>query len=155
MECKCKAVVGPQPSGGNLSFMQDGCSWPFHVNILRHRYVGPNTTLCLYYRSCGSTTPLNLRSTTPPLEPQPRLNHPNPAATPTTEVDYILFFYRIDPVLASLSNLKIAKISHFLRAQAIGHTQFGLVHRFAQRCPSPKRLRSLRFCGRKRGEVYH
>ena len=108
---------------------------------MRQRYVGPNTTLCLYYRSCGSTTPLNLRSTTPPLEPQPRLNHPNPAATPTTEVDYILFFYGIDPVLASLSNLKIAKISHCLRAQAIGHTQFGLVHRFVQRCASPKRLR--------------
>ena len=142
-------------SGGKLSFMQDGCSWPVHVNILRHRYVGSHTTLCLYHGGCGSTTTLNLQSTTPPLEPQPRLNHPNPATTPTTEVDYVLFFYGIDPVLASLSNLKIAKISHCLRAQAIGHTQFGLVNRFAQRCASPKRLRSLRFCGRKRGEVYH
>ena len=69
-------------SGGKLSFMQDGCSWPVHVKILRHRYVGSHTTLCLYHGGCGSTTPLNLQSTTPPLEPQPRLNHPNPAATP-------------------------------------------------------------------------
>ena len=106
-------------SGGKLSFMQDGCSWPVHVNILRHRYVGSHTTLFLYHGGCGSTTPLNLQSTAPPLEPQPRLNHPNPATTPTTDVDYVLFFYGIDPVLASLSNLKIAKISGFF--VRVGH----------------------------------
>ena len=149
MECKCKAVVGPQASGGNLSFMQDGCSWPFHVNILRQRYVGANTTLCLYYRSCGSATPLNLRSTTPPLEPQPRLNHPNPAATPTTEVDCILVFYGIDPVLASLSNLKIAKISRFFFARA-GHGTHQ-IRTNKSFCTAMRAFARLRFCGRNRG----